>query len=73
MAFIKGVGASVARGVGVAAISMNCLVVTYVSGTFCYPCLRNGQLMKWSALEDDFRTFLLMPGGSESIFQQFTV
>ena len=26
----------------------------------------------WSALEDDFRTFLLMPGGSESIFQQFT-
>jgi hypothetical protein len=22
----------------------------------------------WSALEDDFRTFLLMPGGSESIF-----
>jgi hypothetical protein len=27
---------------------------------------------EWSALEDDFRTFLLMPGGSESIFQQFT-
>jgi hypothetical protein len=26
----------------------------------------------WSALEDDFRTFLLMPGGSESILQQFT-
>jgi hypothetical protein len=26
----------------------------------------------WSALEDDFRTFLLMPGGCESIFQQFT-
>jgi hypothetical protein len=26
----------------------------------------------WSALEDDFRTFLLMPGGSESLFQQFT-
>jgi len=26
----------------------------------------------WSALEDDFRTFLLMPDGSESIFQQFT-
>ncbi len=25
----------------------------------------------WSALEDDFRTFLLMPGASESIFQQF--
>ena len=27
---------------------------------------------EWSALEDDFRTFLLMPGGSESIFQEFT-
>jgi hypothetical protein len=26
----------------------------------------------WSALEDDFRTFLLMPGGSESIFQKST-
>jgi hypothetical protein len=25
----------------------------------------------WSALADDFRTFLLMPGASESIFQQF--
>jgi site-specific DNA recombinase len=25
---------------------------------------------EWSALEDDFRTFLLMPGASESIVQQ---
>jgi hypothetical protein len=27
----------------------------------------------WSALEDDFRTFLALPGNSGSIFQQFTV
>jgi hypothetical protein len=27
---------------------------------------------KWSALEDDFRTFLQIPIGSESIFHQFT-
>ena len=31
-----------------------------------------GDEKNWSALENDFRTFLLMPGGSESIFQQFT-
>jgi hypothetical protein len=26
----------------------------------------------WSALADDFRTFLLTPGGPNVIFQQFT-
>jgi hypothetical protein len=26
----------------------------------------------WSALEDDFRTFLAVPGGSGLILQQFT-
>jgi hypothetical protein len=31
-----------------------------------------GEKFIWSALADDFRTFLLMPGGSESIFQHFT-
>ena len=27
----------------------------------------------WSALEDDFRTFLLLRDGSHSVFQQFRV
>ena len=27
---------------------------------------------KWSALADDFRTFLLTLNGSEPVFQQFT-
>jgi hypothetical protein len=30
-------------------------------------------LKEWSALEDDFRTFLLLRDGSQSVFQQFTV
>jgi len=32
-----------------------------------FKCLKN-----WSALADDFRTFLLMRDGSEAIFQQLT-
>jgi len=31
-----------------------------------------GAEKEWSALEDDFRTFLLVPDGSDSLFQQFT-
>ncbi|PYV94849.1 MAG: hypothetical protein DMG89_23985 [Acidobacteria bacterium] len=34
--------------------------------------LENQHQDKWSALEDDFRTFLLIGDGSETIFQQFT-
>jgi len=34
----------------------------------------NSKLLKeWSALADDFRTFLLVDHGAESIFQQLTV
>jgi hypothetical protein len=46
-------------------------VVTYVAGTFCNPCVRIGLEKDWSALEDDFCTFLVTSGSSESIFQQF--